>query len=81
MKIKVVLFAVARDMIDKNSVALELSDSATVSDLKRALVNQYPNLEEIVLRSAFSVNHEYALDQTKLTENVEVALIPPVSGG
>ena len=81
MKIKVVMFAVARDMINESSVELELSDSATVGDLKQALTSQYPKLNEIVLRSAFSVNHEYALDQTKLTENVEVALIPPVSGG
>jgi len=81
MKVKVVMFAVARDMIGENSVELELSDPATVGALKKELVVQYPSLKEIVQRSAFSVNHEYAIDNCELTESAEVALIPPVSGG
>jgi molybdopterin converting factor small subunit len=31
--------------------------------------------------SVFSVDHEYANDDLKLRDGVEVALIPPVSGG
>ncbi len=81
MKINVVMFAVARDIIGANSVEVEVANPATVGNLKQALIDQYPSLADVVKRSAFSVNHEYATDNSSLAEQVEVALIPPVSGG
>lgn len=81
MKIQVVMFAVAKDMIGEKSVEVELSDSATIKDLKQALVERYPMLKDIVKRSAISLDHEYAVDDSTLTKDAEIALIPPVSGG
>ena len=81
MIIKVEMFAAARELVKERDVELRLPESATVGDLKQELVKRFPQLEELMVRSALSVDQEYALDDTQLRENAEVALIPPVSGG
>jgi len=81
MIVKVVLFAMAKDLIGANEVEIELEDGATVGDLKRSLVRQYSESMDLVARSAFSVDHEFAVDTQRLSSQSEVALIPPVSGG
>jgi molybdopterin converting factor small subunit len=48
--------------------------------LRNQLISAYPQLRD--LRSLFiAVNLKYANDEALLTENDEIALIPPVSGG
>ena len=81
MKIKVALFASAKELIGTGEVMVELSESATVAELKSVLAKSYPNLESIVSRSMVSVDLDYAQPDRQLTEKSEVALIPPVSGG
>ena len=81
MKISIALFAAARELVGSNSVDLNLSEPATVCDLRNALVEGYPELASLMSNSVFSVDHEYANDDSKLRDGVEVALIPPVSGG
>ena len=81
MKIKVVLFASARDILDSSEIEIDMAPSSTVGDLKRELSQDFPALQDLVSQSVFAVNHEYALDETVLDGELEVALIPPVSGG
>ena len=81
MRINLMLFASARDLMGQEVVQLELFDNATLSDLKAALIRDYPEAAEIVQRSAFSIDHQYAVDDFPLDDSQEIALIPPVSGG
>lgn len=81
MKINIVMFAQAREIVGESSVELELTDNATIQQLKQSLVKQYPSLGPLVGRSAFSINHEYAHDSHELPEGAEIGMIPPVSGG
>lgn len=81
MKIKVVLFASARDILGEREIEMELPDSATVVDLKQVMMSQFPQVADLVLRSAISVDHEFANDSLPLQPGSEIALIPPVSGG
>lgn len=81
MNIKIALFASARDLLGESEVELEFSELSTVADLRQALIDLYPQLGELVKRSAISVDHEFSMDSTPLSADSEVALIPPVSGG
>ena len=81
MKIKVVLFASARDILGEREIEVELPDTTTVGDLKQVLMSQFPQVADLVLRSAISVDHEFANDALPLQPGSEIALIPPVSGG
>jgi molybdopterin converting factor small subunit len=81
MIVKVALFASAREVFGGREIELELSPSATVADLKRELIEMYPEARDLVTRSAVSVDHEFSMDATNVNPDCEIALIPPVSGG
>ena len=81
MKVQVRLFALARQLAGADTVELELSEPATVKDVKAALVRSYPALDGLTDRMLVAVNAQYADDATPVVSGCEVACIPPVSGG
>jgi molybdopterin converting factor small subunit len=81
MIVAVRLFARAKDLANADSVNVQLDAGGSVKELRTALASAYPQLRGIVRNSAFSVNDEFADDGTKVSEDSDVALIPPVSGG
>jgi MoaE-MoaD fusion protein len=81
MKVRVKLFAVARQRVARDSVEVELPAAATVRHLRGALVEQFPPLADVIPHVRFAVNSEYAADATTIPSTAEIAIIPPVSGG
>ena len=79
--IRVQLFAVARQLAGQESVSVQMPEGATVADLRRELAVQQPPLAGIVAHLNFAVDASYAGESSPITENAEVACIPPVSGG
>jgi len=80
MQITIKAFGITRDIVGTHSLELELPDTASVNDLRQALGKVYPRLADLT-SLAIAVNQEYAKDNIQLSENDEVVLIPPVSGG
>ena len=81
MKIELLLFATAKDLFGQPTITVELPESATVVELKHALIQRQPDFADLISRCAFSVDQQYASDSTKLQPEQEIAMIPPVSGG
>ena len=81
MKVRVKLFAVAKELAGCDELSVELPIGATIGDLRSAIVIVSPALARIVPHALWAVGAEYAADDVSLTEQSEVALIPPVSGG
>ncbi|HMC11661.1 MAG TPA: MoaD/ThiS family protein [Pirellulaceae bacterium] len=81
MKVRVKLFAVAKELAGCDELSVELPDVATIRDLRGAIVTVAPALARIMPHALWAVGAEYANDDTALNEKSEVALIPPVSGG
>jgi molybdopterin converting factor subunit 1 len=81
MKVCVKLFAVAKELAGRQQLLIELPPGATVGDLRVAVITASPALAKIVPHALWAVDAEYASDVTPITEQSEVALIPPVSGG
>ncbi len=81
MKVRLKVFAAAKEIVGLGYVDLELTDGARVCDLKTALVQCVPELRALVGRSAFAIDQRYASDSDAISEACEVAMIPPVSGG
>ena len=52
----------------------------TVAGLKVQLLEQYPKLQELS-SLAVALNKKYATEEMELSQNDEIAIIPPVSGG
>jgi molybdopterin converting factor small subunit len=81
MKYTVKLFGIFEDEIGKANLNIETKESLTMDQLQVKLHNSYPILDE-VQHYMIAVNQEYCsnLEQI-LTENDEIALIPPIAGG
>ena len=81
MKVEVKLFAVAKQLAGVEAISIELPAGATVQDLRDALCEQRPELRDITARAMIAIDAEYVSNDTNISENSEIALIPPVSGG
>ncbi|MBL9122852.1 MAG: MoaD/ThiS family protein [Planctomycetaceae bacterium] len=81
MRIRVQMFAIARQHAGADSVELEVPAGATVGELRESLFRRLPELGALGTRVLFAVDGEYAGDASPLRSDCEVACIPPVSGG
>ena len=81
MRVTVRMFARAKDLAGTSSVAVDIAEGGTVSQLRRQLAERYPSLARLLDHSAFAVNDDFADDSQPIPANAEVALLPPVSGG
>ncbi|MFL6195825.1 MAG: molybdenum cofactor biosynthesis protein [Thermoanaerobaculia bacterium] len=81
MKIRLLAFASAGDALGTTEAELELPEGSRVADLRERLDRDYPKLGPLWPRLAIAVDGRIASLETLLEENVEVALLPPVSGG
>ena len=80
MQVNILLFGITKDLTGKRNLQLQLPGRTTVADFKKILFDQYPELVSMA-SMAVAVNSEYAFDDMVISENDEIALIPPVSGG
>ena len=79
MKLK--CFGIAREIIAKDELILEDGNTPTnVSELRSWISSSYPEMNEIK-GFMIAVDQEYASDDTPISSNSEIAIIPPVSGG
>ncbi|MEO0900310.1 MAG: MoaD/ThiS family protein [Bacteroidota bacterium] len=80
MRIKLLAFGIARDIIGGTEKDFNWTGEATVGGLKEALLKEFPAFVDLAsLRIA--VNEAYAEDETPISTSDEIVLIPPVSGG
>ncbi len=78
MEVKVLYFAVLRDVTGKNGETVKFTGKTT-QELRVLLKNKYPEGAKYFDVSRFAVNGEYY--EGELKEGDVVAIIPPVSGG
>jgi len=78
--IRILLFGITREIVGSDSIELIVAEFATVAEIKQRMLMSYPPLR--LLRSlTMAVNGVYADGDTVVTDNDEIAMIPPVSGG
>lgn len=81
MRVRVLAFATASNHLGRAPLAVELEAGARLSDLRRALEARSPPLAALWPRLAVAVGGKLVTDDPPLADGVEVALLPPVSGG
>ena len=80
MKVDILAFGIAKDILNGSSLQIDLPDGATIGSLKAELMKRFPDFER--LRSLrIALNAEYRADDVLLSEQDEIVIIPPVSGG
>lgn len=80
MKINLLSFGIAKEILGQRFLEVELPLGSDIAKLRKELVLKYPRLAELA-SIRLAINSEYAEEVDLLSENDEVALIPPVSGG
>jgi molybdopterin synthase catalytic subunit/molybdopterin converting factor small subunit len=81
MKIRLLAFASAGDVLGTGEMELELPEGSRVADLRSWLAAEFPRLAPLWPRLAVAVDGKLAGGEQALTDGAEVALLPPVSGG
>lgn len=81
MRVRVRLFAVIREQSGASQIELDLAESATVADVRQALMERFPGLAGTLEKCLLAVNDSYASESFAVTADTEIACIPPVSGG
>ena len=80
MKIHLLAFGLAKDIVGQQRSEMEVAEGITTDELQSQLIAEYPEMGN-TLSIRLAVNEEYVLDAVVLNDGDEVALIPPVSGG
>ena len=81
MRVTVRLFAKLRDIAGAGELSRDAPAGATVADVWRGLVTDFPDMARYESSMSSAVNAEYARMGTAVAEGDEIAFLPPVSGG
>ncbi len=81
MAMRFLLFAQVKDAVGAAGLDLQISGSPDAAELWRTLIAAEPKLAAFQSSTRLARNGEYADAKTIFSDNDEVALIPPVSGG
>ena len=81
MQIHIIYFAALRDVMGCRDEYIECEEGTTIAELLNILQERYPQLDGLIERLAFAIDHTYAKKEMPLHDNAELALLPPVAGG
>lgn len=81
MRVRVLFFGVLKEIVGAAEDSPELPENATLASLFETYCQRFETLRERRPSILFARNREFATPDTALTENDEIAFLPPVSGG
>ncbi len=81
MRVRLLLFALYRDLAGTAQLEIELPAGATAADAVAVLRAHNGACARIPVRPVIAVNQDYAPLDTRLSAGDELALLPPVAGG
>ncbi|HEV7237665.1 MAG TPA: molybdopterin converting factor subunit 1 [Thermoanaerobaculia bacterium] len=81
MKVRLLFFAVLRDIAGTDVRELAVDEGTTARDVWQSLRNEFAKLTDYTQPPMIAVNESYAEPETILRDGDELAFIPPVAGG
>ena len=81
MKVRLLYFAVLRDIVGRSVEEMELPEGTRAQDVWNRLRTQHGELVRYEHPPMTAVNEAYVSHDAVLHEGDEVAFIPPVAGG
>lgn len=81
MRIRLLLFALYRDLTGVGELDIEVRDGCSAAAALRSLRQHDSRFSRIPERPVVAVNREYAELDVLLSDGDELALLPPVAGG
>lgn len=81
MQVKVLFFGVLKEIVGRAEETLEVAPHSTLAQVFDSYSERYETLRNKRSSILFARNSEFAAPTTLLTDNDEIAFLPPVSGG
>jgi molybdopterin converting factor subunit 1 len=81
VKVRVLYFAVARELAGVGEELLELAPGASIAIARAAIEARHPSLLATDARLRVAKNESFAGDADAVADGDVLALIPPVAGG
>ncbi len=81
MTVRLLFFAVLRDIVGSDARQLWLEDGTTAGDVWQLLRARYTKLADYSQPPMIAINETYATPDAVLRDGDELAFIPPVAGG
>jgi molybdopterin converting factor subunit 1 len=81
MRVTVLFFGVLKDLVGLREESVEIEPNTTLGTLFERYSHRFETLHAKRPSILFARNQEFATAETLLTDNDEVAFLPPVSGG
>jgi molybdopterin converting factor subunit 1 len=81
MKIRLLFFAVLRDIAGRGEDVIELPDGTRAADVWQRLRGEHAALRDYIQPPMIAVNESYVSAEELLHDGDELAFIPPVAGG
>ena len=81
MKVRLLFFAVLRDIAGSDERELAVEAGTTASQVWESLRHSYAKLADYAQPPMIAINESYASPDAVLQEGDELAFIPPVAGG
>ncbi|MBV8516792.1 MAG: MoaD/ThiS family protein [Acidobacteria bacterium] len=81
MKVRLLFFAVLRDIAGADTRDLVLAEGTTARDVWQSLRDEHPLLHDYLQPPMTAINESYAAPDSVLRDGDELAFIPPVAGG
>jgi len=81
MRVTVLFFGILKDMVGRPEESVEVEPDTTVGSLFERYSDRFETLRARRPSILFARNQEFAPAETVLSDNDEVAFLPPVSGG
>lgn len=84
INVKIKFFGILKDYFD--DLDLTINKNSTLESIKTHIINNYiddtsKHLQQTIIKSIFSNTSEFLNDQTVLTTDCVIYLLPPFSGG
>ncbi len=81
MKVRVRMFGALAERAGRDEEVLELPAGATAGDVVALVGDRHPRAQWILGQLSVAVNHEVVGSDRALSDDDEVALLPPIAGG
>jgi molybdopterin converting factor subunit 1 len=81
MKIRLLFFAVLRDIAGRSEKVIDVPEGARAGDVWQRLRDRHPELRDYIQPPMIAVNESYVTAEEPLRDGDELAFIPPVAGG
>jgi molybdopterin synthase catalytic subunit len=81
IRVRVLFFGAARDIVGAAELELDLANPSTAETAFAQVLAAFPDLRRFGRSLLFALNQEYAPAQREVRDGDELAVFPPVSGG